>query len=132
MIGLDTNVLIRYLTQDDPRLSPKASALIEQRLSAENPGFVSVVTMAEIAWVLARSYLRSAPQIADDIERILGAETLVVERERQVFEAMMLLRESSAAFTDALIGLLSARAGCSHTLTFDKKASRLPGFELLS
>ncbi|HUJ02982.1 MAG TPA: hypothetical protein VLW75_05035 [Rhizomicrobium sp.] len=82
MIGLDTNILIRYLTQDDPRLSPKATALMERR--------------------------------------------------PQIFAAMTLLRNGTADFADALIGLLSERAGCVHTFTFDKKASRLRGFKLLS
>jgi predicted nucleic-acid-binding protein len=132
MIGLDTNILIRYLTQDDPLLSPKATALIERDLSPENPGFVGVVTMAEVAWVLASSYSLSAHQIADDIEQILGADSLVVEREQHVFKAMTLLREGVAEFGDALIGLLARRAGCSHTVTFDRRASRLEGFALLS
>ncbi len=132
MIGLDTNILIWYLTQDDPVLSPKATSLITRQLSFANPGFVTIVTMVEIAWVLASVYSLSIAEIADEIERILTADALVVEREQQVFVAMMLFKKGTAEFEDALIGLLSARAGCSHTLTFDKKASRLPGFELLS
>jgi predicted nucleic-acid-binding protein len=132
MIGLDTNILIRYLTQDDPVLSPKATAMIERELSPERPGFITVVTMAEVAWVLDRIYSLSREEIADDIERILGIDALVVERERQVFEAMMLTRRRAADFADALIGLTALRAGCSHVVTFDRKAARLPGFELLS
>jgi predicted nucleic-acid-binding protein len=132
MIGLDTNILIRYLTQDNHTLSPKATALIEHHLSPGRPGFITVVTMAEVAWVLDSFYSLSSAEIADAIERILSADALVVEREHQVFEAMTLLRKGAADFADALIGLLAQRAGCSHTLTFDRKASRLPGFELLS
>ena len=132
MIGLDTNILIRYLTQDDPILSPKATALIERGLSPENPGFVTAVTMAEVAWVLERSYSLVSHEIADEIERILGADMLKVEHEQHVFVAMMQLRNDNADFSDALIGLLARRAGCTHTLTFDRKASRLPGFELLA
>jgi predicted nucleic-acid-binding protein len=132
MIGLDTNILIRYLTQDDPVLSPKATALVERGLSDENPGFVTVVTMAEIVWVLDRAYALSRRDIADRIELILRADVLVVEHERQVLDAMMHLRKGTADFSDALIGLLAQRAGCTRTLTFDLNASRLPGFELLS
>lgn len=131
MIGLDTNILVRYLTMDDPILSPKAARFIERDLSAENPGFVSVVTMAEIAWVLDRSYSFSKREIASGIERILSADTLVIEHERDVFAAMRLLARGGADFSDALIGGLARRAGCSHTVTFDRKASRLPGFALL-
>lgn len=132
MIGLDTNVLVRYLTMDDPILSPKAARLIERDLSAENPGFVSVVTMAETAWVLDRSYSFSNREIAYGIERILSADRLVIEHERDVFAAMRLLARGGADFSDALIGGLARRAGCAHTVTFDRKASRLPGFALLS
>ena len=53
MIGLDTNVIVRYVVQDDPRQSAAATRLMEKTLSAENPGFVAVVTLCEVAWVLA-------------------------------------------------------------------------------
>ena len=131
MIGLDTNVLVRYLTQDDPIQSPKATALMDRRLTEENPGFVSVVTMAELAWVLERSYDLGKDDIAAAIERMLQADVLVIESEQEVFTAMVALRDGQGRFADALIALLGSRAGCSHTVTFDKKALRLPGFALL-
>ena len=130
MIGLDTNILVRYLAQDDPVQSPKATELIERRLSEENPGFVSVVAMVETAWVLDRAYGLAGREIAAAIERTLQADVLVVEDEQEVFAAMIALREGHGSFADALIGGLGGRAGCTHTLTFDQKASRLPGFEL--
>ena len=132
MIGLDTNILVRYLAQDDPVQSPKATALIEQRLTEENPGFLSVVAMVETAWVLARAYGLADDEIAAAIERTLQADVLVVENEQEVFTAMIALKEGHGSFADALIGGLGARAGCTHTLTFDQKASRLAGFELVS
>jgi predicted nucleic-acid-binding protein len=64
MIGLDANILVRHLAQDDPIQSRKATELIEQRLTEENPGFVSVVAMAETVWVLERAYRLAAPDIA--------------------------------------------------------------------
>jgi predicted nucleic-acid-binding protein len=128
MIGLDTNVLVRYLTQDDPIQSPQATELIEHRLTARNPGFISVVAMAETVWVLERAYGLNGDQIADAIERTLQASELMVENEQQVFAAMTTLREGRGSFADALIGALGTRAGCSHTATFDRGALRLPGF----
>jgi predicted nucleic-acid-binding protein len=128
MIGLDTNVLVRYLTQDDPVQSRKATEIMEQRLTTANPGFVSVVTMAEIVWVLDRAYGLSAPEIAAAVERIFQVEVLVVENEQEVFAAMVALKEGLGAFADALIAELGARAGCTHTITFDRKALRLPAF----
>jgi predicted nucleic-acid-binding protein len=131
MIGFDTNVIVRYLTQDDPVQSPKATELIERGLTEEEPGFVSVVAMAETAWVLERVYGRTAEEIAAVIERMLEVEVLVVESEQEVFTAMIAVKEGRGAFADALIGALGARAGCSHTVTFDQKALRLTAFEPL-
>lgn len=131
MIGLDTNILIRYLTQDDPVQSATATAILERRLTSKNPGFVSVVAMVETAWVLDRAYHLPAPQIAAAIERLLQVEVLAIENEQEVFTAMIAMKHGRRSFADALIAELGARAGCSRTLTFDQNASRLHGFELL-
>jgi predicted nucleic-acid-binding protein len=128
MIGLDTNVLVRYATQDDAAQSAKAAEWIERRLTAENPGFISVVAMAETVRVLERTYDLADRDIAATIERLLQADVLIVESAQQVFAAMMALKEGHGSFADALINALGAQAGCSHTLTFDQKALRLPGF----
>lgn len=131
MIGLDTNVLVRYLAQDDPVQSPTATALIERRLTDADPGFVSTVAMAETAWVLERAYGLSDHEVAAAIELTLQAGVLMIEHEQDVFTAMIALREGHGSFADALIGALGTRAGCSHTVTFDRKASRLPDFRRL-
>jgi predicted nucleic-acid-binding protein len=131
MIGLDTNVLVRYLAQDDPAQSPKATELIERRLTEDEPGFISVVAMAEIAWVLERAYGLADQEIAAAIEGVLQAEVLAVENEQEIFTAMIALKAGRGSFADALIGALGAKAGCSRTLTFDRRAQRLSGFELL-
>jgi len=131
MIGLDTNVLVRHLAQDDHLQSPKATALIEERLTEGNPGFISTVVMVETAWVLERSYALADHEIAAAIERILQIENLVVENQSEVFTAMTALKEGRGSFADAFIGAINAQAGCSRTLTFDRKALRLPQFEVL-
>jgi predicted nucleic-acid-binding protein len=115
--------------EDDPVQSPKATDLIERRLTEENPGFVSVAAMAELVRVLERAYRLADHDIAAAIERTLQAGVLVVESEQEVFTAMIALKEGRGSFADALIGALGAKAGCSRTLTFDQKALRLPGFE---
>ncbi len=130
MIGLDTNVLVRYLTQDDPIQSAKAAAVFERSLSAKNPGFVSIVAMVEMVWVLDRAYGLDAQKIAAVIERMLQASELVVENEQEVFTAMMALKKGHGSFADAMIAELGAKAGCSRTLTFDQRALRLRGFEM--
>ena len=133
MIALDTNVLLRYLTQDDPAQSLKATGMsIERRLTLENPGFVSLVSVLEIVWVLRSLYRRSQAQIADHLEMILAADTLQVQNEQEVYQAVVALRSGSGAFEDALIGALGLWWGCSATLTFDHDAAkRLTGFQLL-
>jgi predicted nucleic-acid-binding protein len=128
MIGLDTNVIVRYLTQDDPIQSRKATRLIERGLTEAEPGFVSIVAMVETAWALERIYGLAAEEVAMAIERMLEADVLVVENEQQVFVAMMAVKEGRGSFSDALIGALGTKAGCSHTVTFDQGALQLPAF----
>jgi predicted nucleic-acid-binding protein len=129
MIGLDTDILVRYLTQDDPIQSPKATAIIERRLTEENPGFISIVAMVETVWVLERSYGLTTDEIVGAVERVLQTDVLIVENEQEVFTAMTALKEGQGSFADAVIVALGARMGCSCTLTFDQKALRLPGFK---
>jgi predicted nucleic-acid-binding protein len=132
MIGLDTNILVRYIAQDDAVQSPLATKIIEDRLTEEHPGFISLVTMAETVWVLDRSYGLSTAEIAAVIERILQTDILLVQNEQDVFTAMVALKTGAGAFSDALIGTLGTRAGCAATLTFDKKAARLKEFQLVT
>jgi predicted nucleic-acid-binding protein len=131
MIGLDTNILVRYLAQDDPAQSAKATEILEHRLTEKNPGFVSVIAMVETVWVLDRAYGFTAQEIVTAVERLLQIEVLVVENEQEVFSAMVALKQGRGSFADALIAELGARVGCTRTLTFDQKAVRLSGFELV-
>lgn len=131
MIGLDANILVRYLAQDHPIQSAKATEIIERRLTEENPGFVSTVTMVETVWVLDRAYGLGSAEIAAAIERMLQIDVLLAENEQEVFTAMIALKQGKGSFADAIILALGAKAGCSHTLTFDRKASRISGFKVI-
>ncbi len=131
MIGLDTNVLLRYLTQDDPPQSRRATEIIERRLTEQEPGFVSLVSLLEVVWVLKSLFKRSRQEIANDIEMLLAADTLEVQNEQEVYTAVVALRNGVGTFEDALIGSLGIWRGCSATLTFDEEAAkRLHGFQL--
>lgn len=130
MIGLDTNILVRYFTQDDPIRSRRAMEILERRLSEDDPGFISIVVAVETVWVLSRSYGYADYKIAAALELLLQADNVVVEHERDVFLAVIALKEGRSSFADALISALAIRAGCTVTLTFDRKAARLPGFAL--
>jgi predicted nucleic-acid-binding protein len=130
MIGLDINIIVRYLTQDDPVQSRRATEIFERRLTKENPAFISIVAMVETVWVLDRAYGFNAGEIAAAVELMLQTDVLSIENEQQVFAAITALKDGRGSFSDALIGLLGTKAGCSGTLTFDQKAARLSTFEL--
>lgn len=129
MIGLDTNVLVRLLTLDDPLQSPRAVQIIES-LSEDEPGFVSAVVLAETVWVLGRSYRRDQATIAHIVQGLLSSDSLTLEHPVAVASALSATQDEGADFTDALIGAIAAAAGCTRTVTFDRRAARLQGFEL--
>lgn len=129
MIGLDTNVVIRYLVQDDPEQSALASGLIDE-LSEEDPGFLSVVTVVEAHWVLRHAYRVSAERCGDVIEGLLDARELRVDQASTVRAALRQSRDG-LDFADALIAQLGRVAGCEHTVTFDRQAARSEGMQLL-
>jgi predicted nucleic-acid-binding protein len=128
MTGVDTNILIRHITQDDPVQSPIATRLIERSLTPRNPGFVSIATLLETTWVLESFFKLTTPQVVAVVERILQVDTFEVQHQQAVFLAVQTLGSGAATFEDALIGELGLAAGCNFTWTFDKKASRLRGF----
>jgi predicted nucleic-acid-binding protein len=130
MKGLDTSILIRYLTQDDPVQSRRANEIVERKLSPQSPGFVSLVAIAEVAWVLRSRYKATGREIATALERILACDSLEVQNEQQVYEAMLAVKAGEGSFADALICALGGWAGCTSTLTFDG-SSRLAGFEVV-
>jgi predicted nucleic-acid-binding protein len=129
MIGLDTNVILRYLLQDDPTQTRQVNQIFESQLSESKPGFINLATVLEVVWVL-RSLLKQTPtQIATQIESLLASDSLEVQNEQQVFEAAFALKRGTGEFEDALIGALNSWSGCSHTLTFDRGAAKLPYFK---
>ena len=131
MIGIDTNVVVRYIVADDDEQTRRAVAFVESRVTAENPGFISVVVLAELVWVLERSYRLPAAEIVEAIEFLLRADALVIANEPEVIAAMNEVREGRGVFTDALIGALNVSAGCSQTVTFDLRATRMAAFKAL-
>lgn len=132
MTGLDTNVVLRYLLQDDPTQARQVNRLFEQQLSEESPGFLNLATILEVVWVLRSLLKRSPAQIAAHLEAILSRDTLEVQSAVQVYEAAFALKQGTGEFEDALIGALNRQAGCSITLTFDRKAAKLPHFQMMS
>lgn len=129
MIGLDTNVLVRYLVQDDPDQSALASAVIDG-LSEQDPGYVSLVAVVELHWVLRRAYGISASHCGRLVEGLLDSRELTVDQASRV-RAVLGRSRDGLDFADALIAELGRDAGCEHTLTFDQRAARAEGMQLL-
>ena len=121
MIGLDTNVLVRYIMQDDARQSPLATRLVES-LSAASPGFVSLVSVVELAWVLGSAYGLDRDQLVQGLEGLLRTKEIVVDRAEAVWKALRILQKSNADLADCLIERTAASAGCNKTMTFDRGA----------
>jgi predicted nucleic-acid-binding protein len=105
---------------------------MERTLSAENPGFVALVTLCEIAWVLAECYQADRQRVRAVIEGLLGTKQIVVESSELVWKALRVWQGSSADLSDALIGEVASAQGAAKVVTFDKAAAKLPMFELLT
>lgn len=131
MIGLDTNVLIRYLTQDDAIQTELANNLIEKELSSKMPGHITSIALIEVAWVLQRSYEQSKDQIIRVITGILESRQLLVENAEVAYLGLKRYSSGKAGFSDAVIAILSESTGCKMIMTFDKKAETV-GIKLLT
>lgn len=130
MTGLDTNVLIRYLVQDDARQAERATAIIEN-CSAEAPGYISHIVLCEMVWVLEGCYDQKKSKIVAVVEGILGVTQLEVECPAVVWQALEDYKLGRADLSDHLLARANLAAGCTETVTFDKKAADSPGFRAL-
>jgi len=131
MIGLDTNVLVRYIMQDDARQSALATRLVES-LSVESPGFVPLVSVVELAWVLSSAYALDRGQVVQAVESLLRTKEIVVERAEIVWKALRVFQRANADFADCLIERSAAVAGCDRTMTFDRGAANSCGMTLVT
>ncbi len=124
MIGLDTNILLRYLTQDDAPQAKRATKIFEKQISEGNRGFISTIVLVETCWALGRFYGVEAEGIETMIDRFLVAPSVEFEHREEIWRALRLSRTGTIDFVDALIGLVGESHGCEYTLTFDKKAAK--------
>jgi predicted nucleic-acid-binding protein len=131
MIGLDTNVLVRYIMQDDAKQAPLATRLVES-LSAEAPGFLPLVAVVELAWVLSSAYDLDRVQLVEAFEGVLRTKELVIERAEVVWKALRAFQSVNADFADCLIAHSAASAGCEKTMTFDRGAAKSAGMTLIA
>lgn len=131
MIGIETNVLLRLLVRDDDAQLRAAERFIAAHCSAEHPGFVSLVVVVETAWALRRLYLYDRGQIASALVALLNVAELEIESAEDVRSAIADFETSAAGLVDCLVARTNVSIGCEYTVTFDRKAAKLAGFELL-
>jgi predicted nucleic-acid-binding protein len=131
LIGLDTNVLVRYLVQDDPAQSKLATKFIEKNCTDSEPGIIGHIVLCELSWVLESNYQQSRDQIANVIEQILQVSQLAIPNTEIIWRALSDYRNSNADFSDLLLSRINQATGCEYTLTFDKKAAKQDLFELI-
>jgi predicted nucleic-acid-binding protein len=130
MVGIDTNILVRFFAQDDPDQARQVDVLMES-LSAESPGFIASVVLAELAWVLRKNYRIEKARFIEYIEHLLGSPEIVLENEAALKQVQLRMGSTNADFADCLIERICANAGCTQTLTFDANSVRHSGMTLL-
>lgn len=130
MIGLDTNVLVRFLVQDDPAQARAATAVLDGLTEAE-PGFIGREVLVELFWVLRSAYGFEKDALCAAIEGLATSVEIVVENAAEALAAMQLVREEGADFADALVVSAARRVGCEAVPTFDRRAVRLAGMRLI-
>ena len=131
MEALDTNVLVRLATRDDAAQVRKAGRLMHQKFSPRNPAWISVIVVTEFVWVLSGCYGYSRSQIAASVRGLLNTADFQVEDHTLIGEAADLFLKSGTDFSDCLIVVRNKSRSCTPTYTFDRKASKLDGFQLL-
>ena len=131
MIGVDTNVLVRFLVADDERQFEKARRLIKHEATAGDPVLISQLVLLECEWVLRSRYGLAKDEILGVFSGLLDSIEVRVEDETHVEEALYVWKDSGAEFADCLIGAKYRALGCGATISFDARAAKLPGFRLV-
>lgn len=129
MIGLDTNVLVRFLVRDDAAMADRAERAIRERCSPEQPGYINHIVLCELVWVLERAYDYRRADVANVLDALCRATDFRVPDIEIVREAIGSFAQGRADFADLLLGLTNRAAGCEVTITFDKDAA---AFELFA
>lgn len=132
MIGLDTNVLIRYIVQDDEQQSLLAANLIENQCSAENPAFINEITLCEIVWVLKRAYRYDKIVILTVLKQLLCIDEVYISSHAEAWATYYDYQTGNADFSDYFIARINKKFGCPFTFSFDKKACQNENFKLLT
>ncbi|WP_026734643.1 PIN domain-containing protein [Fischerella sp. PCC 9605] len=131
MKGLDTNVIVRYLVQDDLEQWKLADEYIKQTKVSGEICFINNIVLCELVWVLKTSYKLNRSEISDVLEKILRADAFDFENREAAWWSVQQMKKGKADFSDYLIGKLNEEAGCTETATFDAKLKGVEGFRSL-
>lgn len=131
MIGLDTNVLVRHLVQDDPGQSRKATQVITKQCTRDDPGFINRIVLCELVWVLESAYGYSKDTVVAVLEKLLRTSQLKIEDVQAAWTAFRVYQKGKADFADCLMGTTNRLGGCEATVTFDQGAGKLEGFRVI-
>lgn len=131
MIAIDTNVLVRYITNDDDEQFTKASLLLDQYAGQEKSILINNIVLCEFIWVLTQGYKYSKPQIIQTLKLLLASAEFDFEHHEIVFLACIEYENSAADFSDMLIGVINDSYNCSATYSFDKNACKTKYFQRL-
>jgi len=124
VIGLDTNILVRYLTQDDPQQAAQAARILEEELTDDDPGFIGLVVLVETIWVLRRLYKASPEEIRETVNDLLGSRSILVENRHVVARAVATSEKNASDFADSIIAASALDVGCRKIVSFDRGAVR--------
>jgi predicted nucleic-acid-binding protein len=130
MIGLDTNVLVRYIAQDDIKQSALATNLINS-LTKDSPGFITLVSVVELVWVMQSCYQSTKQEVVKILETLTATRELMIENSETLIKAIRVFSNSKADFSDCLIERSANKAGCEYSVTFDVDAMKHAGFKSL-
>jgi len=132
MLGIDTNILIRYIVQDDPVQSPLVSHFLKKECTEQAPCYISHIVLCEVVWVLESAYDYKREKIAETLKLILETSHFIVEEPARTWCALEAYQKQSMDFSDALLGETNQLQGCETTVTLDRKASKMDTFRLLA
>ncbi len=130
MKGLDTNVLLRLITADDPQQVRRARDYLRDQRQ-HSPFWINTIVLCELVWALTASYKFDRARVAAVVLLLLRSDEVALEGKQLIADALYLFRTTKADFADCLLGLSNGLAGCETTATFDRQAARLEEFELI-
>jgi predicted nucleic-acid-binding protein len=131
VIGLDTNVLVRFFMQDDKSQCAQVDAIMSS-LTPDEPGWIGLAVVLELVWVLTGTYRASRPDVLTVLEELLSRTEIVVEQTEIVRRAIEIFRNPRVSFADCIISASAVAVGCTQTLTFDQDAAKLAGMTLIT